>query len=106
MPVPCLTHLEATAIQVTLACKPVIVFAAYLSSSRPIIEADLTGCFGEALPILTAGDLNAKHVEWNSRLSTRRGKPLRDFTEVNACLIFVPKIPTTNPYNPSVNPMS
>jgi len=39
--------LEATAIQVTLAGKPVLILAAYLSPSRPLIEADLTACFGK-----------------------------------------------------------
>jgi hypothetical protein len=101
VPVPGLTHLEATAIQVTLAGKLVIVLAAYLSPSRPLIRADLTACFGGALPILMAGDLKAKHVDWNSRLSTRRGKLLWDYADANSCLIFRPEVPTTNPYNPS-----
>ena len=48
-----------------------------------------------------AGDLNAKHVDWNSRLTTRRGKLLRDYADGNSCLIFGPETPTTNPYNPS-----
>ena len=47
-----------------------------------------------------AGDLNAKHVDWNSRLSTRRGILLRDYADGNSCLIFGPDTPTTNPYNP------
>jgi hypothetical protein len=33
-----------------------------------------------------AGDLNAKHAEWNSRLN-KRGKILRDYAEENSCLI-------------------
>ena len=106
MPVPGLTHLEATAIQVTLAGKPVIVLAAYLSPSSPLIGEDLTACFGGAWPILMAGDLNDKHVDWNSRLSTRRGKLLRDHADANSCLIFGPEVPTTIPYNPSATPMS
>jgi len=73
MPVPGLTHLEATAIQVTLAGKPVLIIAAYLSTSRPLIGADLTTCFGGGMPVLMAGDLNAKHVDWNSRLNTIGG---------------------------------
>ena len=73
MPVSGLSHLEATAIQVTLASKPVIVFAAYISPSRPLIGADLIACFGGGLPVLMTGDVNAKHVDWNSRLSMRRG---------------------------------
>jgi len=86
--VPGLTHLEATTIQVTLAGKPVIIFAAYISPSRPLIGADLTACFGGGLPVLMAGELNAKHVYWNTRLCTRRGKLLRDYADENSCLIF------------------
>jgi len=51
-----------------------------------------------------AGDLNAKHVDWNSRLNTRRRKLLRDYADGNSCLIIGPDSPTTNPYNPLVTP--
>jgi hypothetical protein len=63
----------ATAIQITLAGRPVKVLAAYLSPSRPLIGTDLDACFGGGLQVLLAGDLNAKHVDWISRLNTRRG---------------------------------
>jgi hypothetical protein len=56
------------------------------------------------MPVLLAGDLNAKHVDWNSRLTTTRGKLLRDYADGNSCLIFGPDTPTTNPYNPLVTP--
>jgi hypothetical protein len=46
VPVPCLSHLEATAVLVTLAGRPVKILAADLSPSRPLIGADLTACFG------------------------------------------------------------
>jgi hypothetical protein len=100
VPVPGLTHLEATSIQVILAGKPVKILAAYLSPSRPLIGADLTACFGGGSPVLMAGDLNAKHVDWNSKLTTRRGKILRDYADGNSCLILGPDSPNTNPYNP------
>ena len=41
VPVPVLTQLEATAIQIMLVGRPVNVLAAYLSPSRPLIGADL-----------------------------------------------------------------
>ena len=104
VPVPGLTHLEATAIQVTLAGRPVIVLAAYLSPSRPLIGMDLSACVGREFLVLMAGDLKARHVDWNSRLSTRRGKLLRTYADENCCLIFGPDTPTTCPYNPSVTP--
>jgi hypothetical protein len=63
VPVPGLTHLQTTAIQVRLAGKPVKILAVYLSPSRPLIGAELTACFGGGLTVLMAGDLNAKHVD-------------------------------------------
>jgi hypothetical protein len=65
--------LEATDIQVTLAGKPLLILVAYLLPSRPLIGADLTACFGGGLPVVMAGDLNAKYVDWNSRLNTKQG---------------------------------
>jgi hypothetical protein len=81
--------------------RPVKDLAAYLSPSRPLIGADLDACFGGGLPVILAGELNAKHVDWNVRLFTRRGKPLRIYADENSCLILGPDSPTTIPYNPS-----
>ena len=95
VPVLGLTHLEATAIQVIMAGRPVKILAAYLSPFRPLIGADLTACFGGGLPVLMAGDMNAKH---------ETGKLLRDYADENSCLIFGTDTPTTNPYNSSATP--
>ena len=57
-----LNHLEATAIQVMLAGKPLKIPAAYLSPSHPLVGKDLTAFFGGVLPALLAGDMKAKHV--------------------------------------------
>jgi hypothetical protein len=46
--------------------RPVKILAVYLSPSRPLIGADLTACFGGGLPVSMAGDLNTKHVDWNT----------------------------------------
>jgi hypothetical protein len=83
-----------------MAGKPVKILEAYLSLSRPMIGADLTACFSGGLLVFMVGDLKAKHVNWNSRLSPRQGKLLCDYTDENSCLIFGPDTPTTNPYNP------
>jgi hypothetical protein len=104
VPVPGLTNLEATAIQVTLADKLLIILAAYLLPSRPLIGADLTACFDRGLMVLMAGDFNTKHIAWNLRLSTRLEKLRRDYADENSRLIFAAYTPTTNPYNPSTTP--
>jgi hypothetical protein len=103
VPIAGLTHLEATAIQVTMAGKPVRTLAASLSPSRPLIGTELSTCFGGGMLVLLAGDLNATHVDWESRLTTTRGNPLRDYADGNSCLIFGPDTPTTNP---CLHPMS
>jgi hypothetical protein len=45
-----------------------------------------------------------KHVDWNSPLTTRRGKLFRDYADRNSCLIFGPDTPTTIPYKPFATP--
>jgi len=96
VPVPGFTQLEETAIKIMLAGGRVKVLAAYLSPSRPLIGADLDSCFGGGLPVLMAGDLNAKHVDWISLLSTRSGKLLCDYADGNSCRTHQPLTQTTH----------
>jgi hypothetical protein len=51
-----------------------------------------------------AGDLNAKHIHWNWRLTTTRGKLLRDYASRKSCLIYGPDSPTSVPYNSTATP--
>jgi hypothetical protein len=87
VPVSGLRHLEATAIHLLLANRPVKIMAACLTPTRPLIESDLNECLSGGLPVLMAGDHNAKHTDWNSRLNTTRGALLRDYANRNASLI-------------------
>jgi hypothetical protein len=82
------------------------ILAVYLSPCRPLIKSDLAACLSGGIPVLMAGDLNAKHVDWNSRLTTVRGKLLRDYTDRHSSLIHGPDSPTTVSYNPLQPPMS
>ena len=104
IPVPGLTQLEATARHVILTSGPVKILAAYISPARPLIEADMSACLSGGLPVPMAGDLNDKHVEWNSRLITTKGRRLRDYANDHSCLIYGPDTPTTIPYNSSATP--
>jgi hypothetical protein len=104
VPVLGLTQLEATAIHVMLASGTLKILAVYLSPSRLIVESDLSACFGGGVPVLMVGDLNAKHVDWKSRLTTTRGKLLFDYASRNSCVIYGPDLPTTLPYDSSVTP--
>jgi hypothetical protein len=61
LPVFGLQYLEATAIHLVLATRPVKLVSAYRAPTRPMIDSDLTECLSGGIPVLMAGDLNAKH---------------------------------------------
>jgi hypothetical protein len=57
----------------SVATRPVKLVATYLSPTRHLIKADLTECLSRGFPVLMAGDLNAKHTDWSSGLTTANG---------------------------------
>ena len=79
-------------VTVCIGGRPVKLVAVYLSPLRSLVDADL---FGGGTPVLLAGDLNAKHKDWNSRLNSPRGVLLREFASTNSCIVFGPVSPTS-----------
>jgi hypothetical protein len=71
-----------------LASRPVKIVATYLSTTRPLIDFDLTARLSGGLPIIMADDLNSKHKDWNSWLITARSALLRDYADRKASLIY------------------
>jgi hypothetical protein len=104
VPVLGLSQLEATAIHFMLASGPLKILAVYILPSRSIIGTYLSACFGGGLPVLIVGNLNAKSVYWNLRLTTTSGNLLRDYARGNSCLIYGPASLTTLSYNFSATP--
>jgi hypothetical protein len=82
-----------------LAGGPLRILAVYLLPSGPLIDLDLSACLGGGVPVLMAGDLNAKHMDWNSRLITTGGRLGCNYATENSCLIYRSDTPTTVPYN-------
>jgi len=76
------------------ASRPVKILAMYLLPSQPVIDFDLSACFSGSDPLLMAGDLSAKHLDWNARPTTR-GSLLCDYASENSCLIYGPDTSTT-----------
>jgi hypothetical protein len=104
VPVSCVQYLEATAIHLVLAGRQLKLVSAYFSPTRPSMESDLTECLSGGIPVLMAGDLNAEHKDWNSRLTTVSGSLLRDYADRNSCLIYGPDSRTTASYKHSATP--
>ena len=73
VPVSNLRQMEATAICVNIGGRPVKLVAVYLSPLLSLADADLFECISRGTPVLLAGDINAKHKDWNSRLNSPRG---------------------------------
>jgi hypothetical protein len=103
VPVSGVQHLEATTVHLVLATRPVNLVAAYLSPTRPLIESYLTECLSGGFSVFMVGDLNAKHTDWNSGLTTDRGSLLRDYANRNTS-IYGSDSPTTAPYTHNVTP--
>ena len=90
-----------------LSCWPTgrwVILAVYLSPPWPLIDLDLSACLGGGVPVLMAGDLNAKHMDWNSRLITTGGRLGCNYANENSCLIYDSDTPTMLPYNSSTTP--
>jgi hypothetical protein len=71
----CSASLGSAAPAYHLASRPVQVVEAYLAPALLLIKSYLFECLSGGLPVLMAGDLIAKHTEWNSRLITQTGTP-------------------------------
>jgi hypothetical protein len=96
VPVPDLTHLEATAIQIMVAGKPFAFPPTDRSGPERLLWRRVVG--------LTEwrSDRQTCRLELSAEL--KKGKLLRGYADENCCMIFGPEKPTTNPYNPSATP--
>ena len=104
VPVSNLRQMEPTAICVNIGGRPVKLVAVNLSSLRYLLDVDLLECISGGTPVLLAGDINAKHKYWNSRLNSPRGVLLREFTSTNSYIAHGPDSTTTIPSCPIVIP--
>lgn len=93
---PQLDQLEATGIAVQTAHAGVLkLYAVYCSPNRALLANELEELLDEDGPIIIAGDLNAKHPAWNSRVANGRGRTLLDFAQQRNDLAVVgPETPT------------
>jgi endonuclease/exonuclease/phosphatase family metal-dependent hydrolase len=87
-----------------LVTTPVKLVSAYLAPKRPLIESDLTECLSGGIPVLLAGDLNAKHKDRNSKPIMANVSLLHDYADRKTCLICGPDSPTTVPYTHNATP--
>ncbi|CAH2097930.1 unnamed protein product [Euphydryas editha] len=74
---PPLEGIEASMCQVSLTGhQPITIASVYLSPDKPLVESDVRSLLAMSNSVILAGDLNAKHPHWNSRVSNRHGVQL------------------------------
>ena len=98
-------RLEATAICLQLQNHNQMLFvSAYLPPAVTIVQTDLDAIFSLHDAVVLAGDLNCKHVSWNSASVNKNGSTLLSYCLNKAITINYPNQPTHFPYNshPSV----
>ncbi|KYB24558.1 putative RNA-directed DNA polymerase from transposon X-element-like protein, partial [Tribolium castaneum] len=80
---------------VATANGPLRLFACYNRPQIQILEEDLLTLFDGNTPTITAGDFNAKHINWGSHRSNRNGNILNDFTDQHLDIsVMAPAEPT------------
>ncbi|KXZ75606.1 hypothetical protein TcasGA2_TC035039 [Tribolium castaneum] len=80
---------------VATANGPLRLFACYNRPQIQILEEDLLTLFDGNTPTITAGDFNAKHINWGSHRSKRNGNILNDFTDQHLDIsVMAPAEPT------------
>jgi exonuclease III len=88
-PLPQHQRIEATALQFRLNKEPVILVSVY-SPPGKIFERDLEILIGLGPKVILAGDLNAKHSMWGSRLNNTAGQTLLSHYYKNNYFISAP----------------
>ncbi|GJQ80516.1 hypothetical protein Trydic_g12407 [Trypoxylus dichotomus] len=94
-----LQNVEATNITVNMATGPVQLIAAYKAPNKLMLEADLSEIFSTRRATILAGDLNAKHPTWNSKVTNASGKCLRRFADDFNLVVDATPEPTIYPHN-------
>lgn len=101
---PELYRLEATGVCLHTAKGPLRVIAVYSPPQALIIELDIEALLDTDQPTIIAGDLNAKHPDWNSPTANPAGRKLRAHSMREGFRISGPTEPTRIPTHPRHKP--
>ena len=80
------------------------LYAAYRPPGETFCPSDIRTVLDGCTPTLVAGDLNAKHPAWGSRVITPAGRRLLEDSEANNYEVLGPDEPTHVPSNTNYSP--
>ena len=93
-PTPALNTVEATTIVAVIDNREVCIASVYNSPSKPIDTTDIDKLLDIKPSAILAGDLNAKHNNWNSKTANTRGNKLNRHCARRGYVIAAPTEPT------------
>ncbi|XP_047103324.1 uncharacterized protein LOC124722166 [Schistocerca piceifrons] len=94
---PPLATLGATGVVVHTSAGAITFVTAYRPPSRPLDPADVDALLSLSGQVFVAGDLNSRHVAWNSRITNATGRCLLRMAERHHRLVVGPYDPTIFP---------
>ena len=95
---------EATAVELPGVLGGVLLVSACKPPTAPVLDADLSALFGAHRKVILAGDLNCKHPDWGSRLTTPSGRALSRYLHDHHLRAYGPGLPTHYPRRPGARP--
>lgn len=99
IPLPPLATMEAVGVQVETPSGPLRLIAAYIRPQAKLHPSDFDKLLDSPLPTIIAGDLNAKHTSWNSKVCNSKGRTLFAHSCKNDFIVAGPREPTHHSYN-------
>jgi endonuclease/exonuclease/phosphatase family metal-dependent hydrolase len=94
IPLPALNTMEAVGVQVETPSGPLRLIAAYIRPQAKLHTSDFDKLLDTTLPTIIAGDLNAKHTSWNSRVCNTKGRSLYSHSCKSDFIVAGPLEPT------------
>jgi hypothetical protein len=91
---PVLQSLEATAVRVETANGPLTIISCYHPPRILLRKNDITEILDTGTSVIAAGDFNAKHQAWGSRVANRNGRILYELADAIDLLVEAPPEPT------------
>lgn len=104
LPLPLYTHTRSIGVEVGIAGETLRLFAAYRPPGYLFDPQDIRNIQEGNQPTLIAGDLNAKHTAWGSRLINSAGRKLFNDAEAQGYEVIGPDSPTHVPTQESSLP--
>ena len=99
IPLPPLTTMEAVGVQVETGSGPLRLIAAYIRPQAKLHPSDFDKLLDSSLPTIIAGDLNAKHTSWNSKVCNAKGRALFSHSCKSDFIVAGPLEPTYHSHN-------